>query len=166
MAPSPQNRPSSNMAEALGANPVALPFPELYTALEQGTVDGQENADGVTVFAKLMEVQKHYTATQHNAYVGVLLFSGPVWQRLNEDERNVLRQAGASSQQFWRKALADNEAVLMRTIGEKLTVTALSPVARAEMERLAQPVIDKSMATLDPDLARQVRAAIASIRER
>ncbi|HSW03951.1 TRAP transporter substrate-binding protein [Aquabacterium sp.] len=152
--------------KALGANPVALPFPELYTALEQGTVDGQENANGVTVFAKLTEVQKHYTATQHNAYVGVLLFSGPVWQRLNEDERSVLRQAGSSSQQFWRQALVDNDAVLLRTIGQKLTVTPLSPVARAEMERLAQPVIDKYMAALDPDLARQVRAAIASVRER
>jgi TRAP-type transport system periplasmic protein len=152
--------------KALGANPVALPFPELYTALEQGTVDGQENANGVTVFAKLTEVQKHYTATQHNAYVGVLLFSGPVWQRLNEDERSVLRQAGSSSQQFWRQALADNEAVLLRAIDQKLTVTPLSPMARAEMERLAQPVIDKYMAALDPGLARQVRAAIASVRER
>ncbi len=152
--------------KALGANPVALPFPELYTALEQGTVDGQENANGVTVFAKLTEVQKHYTATQHNAYVGVLLFSGPVWQRLNEDERSVLRQAGSSSQQFWRRALVDNDAVLLRTIGQKLTVTPLSPAARAEMERLAQPVIDKYLAALDPDLARQVRAAIASVRER
>jgi TRAP-type transport system periplasmic protein len=152
--------------KALGANPVALPFPELYTALEQGTVDGQENADGVTVFAKLTEVQKHYTATQHNAYVGVLLFSGPVWQRLNEDERNVLRQAGTSSQQFWRQALIDNETVLLRAIGQKLAVTTLTPEARAEMERLARPVIDNAMAALDPGLAQQVRAAIASVRGR
>jgi TRAP-type transport system periplasmic protein len=161
-----QNAVFIDFWKALGANPVALPFPELYAALEQGTVDGQENANGVTVFAKLTEVQKHYTPTQHNAYVGVLLFSGPVWQRLNEDERSVLRQAGASSQQFWRQALVDNEAVLLRAIGEKLTVTPLSPAARAEMERLAQPVIDQSMAALEPDLARQVRAAIASVRER
>lgn len=152
--------------KALGANPVALPFPELYTALEQGTVDGQENADGVTVFARLTEVQKHYTNTQHSAYVGVLLFSGPVWQRLNEDERAVLRQAGASSQRYFRQALVDNEAVLLRTLGEKLTVTLLTPAARTEIERLAQPVIEKSMAALDPELARQVRAAIASVRER
>jgi tripartite ATP-independent transporter DctP family solute receptor len=150
--------------KALGANPVALPFPELYTALEQGTVDGQENANGVTVFAKLTEVQKHFTATQHNAYVGVLLFSGPVWQRLTEDERAVLLRAGASSQQFWRQALLDNDAMLMRSIGEKLTVTALSSAARAEMERLAQPVIDKYMAALDPGMAQQVRAAIVSVR--
>lgn len=161
-----QNAVYIDLWKALGANPVALPFPELYTALEQGTVDGQENANGVTVFAKLTEVQKHFTATQHNAYVGVLLFSGPVWQRLNEDERSVLRQAGVSSQQFWRQALLDNDAMLLRTIGEKLTVTTLSPAARAAMERLAQPVIDKYMATLDPGLAQQVHAAIASVRGR
>jgi hypothetical protein len=56
--------------------------------------------------------------------------------------------------------------MLMRSIGEKLTVTALSPAARAEMERLAQPVTDKYMAALDPGLARQVRAAIESVRGR
>lgn len=161
-----QNAVFIDFWKALGANPVALPLPELYTALEQGTVDGQENANGVTVFAKLTEVQKHFTATQHNAYVGVLLFSGPVWQRLNEDERSVLSQAGAASQQFWRQALIDNDTMLLRRVGEKLTVTALSPAARAEMERLAQPVIDKYMATLDPGLARQVRAAIATVRDR
>ena len=161
-----QNAVFIDFWKALGANPVALPFPELYTALEQGTVDGQENANGVTVFAKLTEVQKHYTATQHNAYVGVLLFSAPVWQRLNEDERHVLRQAGASSQQFWRQALVDNETMLLRSISEKLTVTTLTPEARAEMERLAQPVIDSYMATLDLGLARDVRAAIASVRGR
>jgi tripartite ATP-independent transporter DctP family solute receptor len=161
-----QNAVFIDFWKALGANPVALPFPELYAALEQGTVDGQENANGVTVFARLTEVQKHFTATQHNAYVGVLLFSGPVWQRLNDDERNVLRQAGTSSQQFWRQALADNETMLLRKIGEKLTVTALSPAARAEMERLAQPVIDKYMAALEPGLAGQVRGAIAAVRGR
>lgn len=151
--------------KALGANPVALPFPELYTALEQGTVDGQENADGVTVFAKLTEVQKHYTNTQHSAYVGVLLFSGPVWQRLNEDERALLRQAGTASERFWRQALVDNEAVLLRRLGEKLTVTLLTPAARAEIERLAQPVIEKAMGAVEPELARQVRSAIGSVRE-
>ncbi len=152
--------------KALGANPVALPFTELYTALEQGTVDGQENADGVTVFARLTEVQKYHTNTQHNAYVGVLLFSGPVWQRLNEDERSVLRQAGAASQRYWRQALLDNEAVLLRALAEKLTITTLSAAARSEIEHLAQPVIEKYLAALDPELARQVRVAIASVRGR
>lgn len=159
-----QNAVFIDFWKALGANPVAIPFPELYPALEQGTVDGQENANGVTVFAKLVEVQKHFTATQHGAYVGVVLFSGPVWQRLNEDERKVLREAGNTSGAQWRKAFADEDQMLLKRIGEKLTVTALTPAARAEMERVAQPVIDKHMATFDATLVQQVRAAIASVR--
>lgn len=151
--------------KALGANPVALPFPELYSALEGGTVDGQENANGVTVFAKLTEVQKHFTPTQHGAYVGVVLFSGPVWARLNEDERKVLREAGATSGAQWRKAFAEEDVMLNKRIAEKLTVTPLSPAARAEMEKLAQPVIDKHLTTFDPALVQQVRAAIATVRK-
>jgi TRAP-type C4-dicarboxylate transport system substrate-binding protein len=143
---------------------VAIPFPELYSALEQGTVDAQENANGVTVFAKLTEVQKHFTETRHGAYVGVVLFSGPVWKRLNDDERRVLTQAGESSGQRWRKALADEDQALLKRIGEKLTVTTLTPAARAEMHRVAQPVIDKHMAAFDAKWAEQVKAALASVR--
>jgi TRAP-type transport system periplasmic protein len=150
--------------KALGANPTAIPFPELYGALEQGTVDGQENANGVTVFARLTEVQKFFTPTQHGAYVGALLFSGPVWQRLNEDERKVLRAASENTTPAWRKALADEDQVLLQRIGEKLKVTPLSPTARAEMEQLTQPVIDKHLRSFDSGLLEQVRGAIASVR--
>jgi tripartite ATP-independent transporter DctP family solute receptor len=159
-----QNAVFIDFWKALGANPVAIPFPELYPALEQGTVDAQENANGVTVFAKLMEVQKHFTATQHGAYVGVVLFSGPVWQRLNEDERKVLREAGNTSGAQWRKALAEEDQMLLKRIADKLTVTTLTPAARADLERLAQPVIDKHMAAFDPALVQQVRSAIGAVR--
>ena len=160
-----QNTVFIDFWKALGANPVAIPFPELYGALEGGTVDAQENANGVTVFAKLMEVQKHFTATQHGAYVGIVMFSGPVWQRLNEDERKVLREAGATSGAQWRKSFLEEDQMLLKRIAEKLTVTPLSPAARAELERLAQPVIDKHMATFDAALVQQVRAAIATVRK-
>ena len=160
-----QNTVFIDFWKALGANPVAIPFPELYSALEGGTVDGQENANGVTVFGKLMEVQKHFTPTQHGAYVGVVLFSGPVWARLNEDERKVLREAGASSGAHWRKGFAEEDVMLNKRIAEKLTVTPLSPAARADLEKLAQPVIDKHLATFDPALVQQVRAAIAKVRQ-
>lgn len=159
-----QNAVFIDFWKALGANPVAIPFPELYSALEGGTVDGQENANGVTVFAKLMEVQKHFTATQHGAYVGVVMFSGPVWARLNEDERKVLREAGATSGAQWRKAFAEEDVMLGKRIADKLTVTALTPAARADLEKLAQPVIDKHLASFDPALVQQVRAAIGTVR--
>ncbi|HET9645089.1 MAG TPA: TRAP transporter substrate-binding protein [Burkholderiaceae bacterium] len=159
-----QNSVFIDFWRALGANPVAIPFPELYTALEQGTVDGQENANGVIVYGKLMEVQRYFTPTQHNAYLGMLLFSGPVWQRLNEEERKVLRDAGASSEQFWRKAIADEDQLLLKRIGEKLVITPLTPEVRREMEQLAQPVIDKHMASFDPKFAELIRAAVSSVR--
>jgi TRAP-type C4-dicarboxylate transport system substrate-binding protein len=94
----------------------------------------------------------------------MLLFSGPVWQRLNEDERKVLRDAGTSSEQFWRKAIADEDQLLLKLIGEKLVISPLSPEARREMEQLAQPVIDKHMGALDPKFSEMVRGAIGSVR--
>ncbi len=160
-----QNSVFIDFWKALGAQPVAIPFPELFSALDQGTVDGQENVNGVTVHVRLVEVQKYFTETRHAAYVGALLFSGPVWQRLNEDERRVLRTASENVTPQWRKGLIDEDERLLQIIRQKLRESTLSPAARAEMEKLAQPVIEQHLRSFDPALVEQARAAIASVRK-
>ena len=59
-----QNPLYVDLWNALGANAVPMPFPEVYSALEQKTVDGQENPAATLVSSKLGEVQKHYSLTR------------------------------------------------------------------------------------------------------
>ncbi len=75
--------------KALGANPTPLGYSELYTALQQGVVDGQENAPAQVVDAKLHEVQKYYSLTGHLQSMICLLVSKNWYDSLPEDLQKV-----------------------------------------------------------------------------
>lgn len=159
-----QNEVFIDFFSALGANPVAIPFPELHSSLEQGTVDGQENVDGVTVFAGVMDVQKYFTETRHLPYVNILIFSKPVFDRLNTDEQAVILEAGRTSAAFWGDAYRGEAGFLSGKINEGLEVSVMPEDEFAKIYELSQPVIDKHMAAFDAEFIEQVNVSISTQR--
>ncbi|WP_375173669.1 TRAP transporter substrate-binding protein [Pseudooceanicola sp.] len=79
--------------EALGASAVALPFGELYTSLQTGVVDGQENPLDTIQRMKFYEVQDYLVLTEHGAMEDVVLFNPTWWSSLPEEYRTVISQA-------------------------------------------------------------------------
>ena len=73
---------------ALKASAIALPFGELYTSLQNGVIDGQENPIDIIERMKFFEVQKNVVVSDHGAIVEVILFSPAVWKKLPENYRN------------------------------------------------------------------------------
>lgn len=82
-----------NLFQAWGAQPLPIAFPELYTALQQGTVDGQDNGIVLTFDSKFQEVQEYFTRTNHAYGVGVLACNKQVWDTLSEDQQAELTSA-------------------------------------------------------------------------
>ncbi|WP_265519033.1 TRAP transporter substrate-binding protein [Nitratireductor luteus] len=78
---------------ALGASAIALPFGELYTALQTGVVDGQENPLDTIQRMKFYEVQKHLVLSNHGAMEDVVLFNPAFWQSLPEEHRATIVEA-------------------------------------------------------------------------
>ena len=76
-----------------GANPVPMSFSELYTALETGTVDGQENPFLVILSNKLNEVQKYLSITNHTYSTNIILVSRKFWDKLSPAEQKIMREA-------------------------------------------------------------------------
>jgi tripartite ATP-independent transporter DctP family solute receptor len=95
--------------EALGAVVHAIAFPELYLALSQKVVDGQENPIAVTYFNKLYEVQKHLAITRHVYNSMVHVISTATWKRLTPDQQKIFREESAASANLMRKQIADDE---------------------------------------------------------
>lgn len=149
---------------ALGATPVHLPWSEVYTALEQGTVDAQENVDGATAAGKFYEVHNQYSQTQHAPYVGALLFSGPTWARLNDDERAVLKQAGETSAANWYREFTEEAAKLQGLFSKSMTITQISDAEFAKIHAAAKPVVEKHLGNMDADLVAEVNATLSSMR--
>ncbi|HEU0199303.1 MAG TPA: TRAP transporter substrate-binding protein, partial [Burkholderiaceae bacterium] len=92
---------------ALGSNALPMPFPELYTALEQRTVDGQENPTATILASKFYEVQKHTALTGHIYSVWVLLLSKKTWDGLSADEKKAVQEAAREATAFERKTIRE-----------------------------------------------------------
>lgn len=95
--------------KTFGLLPTPMPFPELFTALQQGTVDGQENPIPVILSSKFSQVQKHLSLTGHVYSPAVLLLSPTVWNKLSEADKKVFMEAAAKGAAAQRKKVNDDE---------------------------------------------------------
>ncbi|GBL05689.1 TRAP transporter substrate-binding protein [Glaciecola sp. KUL10] len=82
-----------SLMRALGASATPISFGELYTALQQGVVDGAENSPITYYKARHYEICRNFTLDEHNTIPGILMFSEIVWGKLNDQQRDWLQQA-------------------------------------------------------------------------
>lgn len=99
--------------EVLGTNPVPMPLGELYTALETNTVDGQDHPLGVFYSAKLYEVQKYLSLTNHQYGSLLLAMNLDKFNSLTPDQQKVLVDAARKAANVQRKINADKQAELI-----------------------------------------------------
>ncbi|QRF56438.1 TRAP transporter substrate-binding protein [Variovorax paradoxus] len=150
---------------ALGANPSPLPLPEVYTALEQRAVDGQENPYSLVEASKYYEVQRYGSDTRHAFNPVVLLFSKKVWDRLSEDERMILRDAARETQPFQRAANRDVNARAAEFLKSKgMVLTEFSAQERERLRDKLKPVTDKYVRQIDPALTQELFSELGKVR--
>jgi tripartite ATP-independent transporter DctP family solute receptor len=95
--------------EALGATVQAIAFPELYLALSQRVVDGEENPIAVIYFNKFYEVQKYLALTRHIYNNMIHTVSATAWSKLKADQQAIFREESASAGNLMRKLISDQE---------------------------------------------------------
>lgn len=149
---------------ALGANAVPMPFPEVYTALEQKTIDGQENPFTVIEANKFNEVQKYLAGTRHIYNPQTMMISKKTWDRLNKDEQDIILAAAKESQTYQRKVSRDAQDVALANLKKTMEYTELPPAELAKVRAKLKPVIDKYSANVGADFAKQVYTEIDKIR--
>lgn len=149
---------------ALGANPVPMAFPEVYTGLEQHTIDGQENPFTVIEGNKFYEVQKYLSVTGHIFNPQSLIISQKTWNRLNDDEKAMIRAAAAEAQTFQREVTAAGMDKAKATLAAAMTVNEISPAEKDRLRERVKPVIDKFAKSLDGELVKTMYEEIAKVR--
>jgi tripartite ATP-independent transporter DctP family solute receptor len=103
-----ENQVHMTAFRTIGVLPTPMAFPELFTALQQGTVDGQENPIGVILGAKFPQVQKYLTISQHVYSPALILMSPAVWNKLSAEEKTAFKEAAkVGAQAMRRKARED-----------------------------------------------------------
>lgn len=151
----PPDEMTVDIFEALGANPTPMNFSELYIALEQGVVDGQENPLMNIHSSKLYEVQDYISLTGHKYESTPLLMSKMVWDTLTPEQQEVVQEAAIEAGEFNRQASleADEElrsemekaGVAFNEVDNKPFVEATSSVYdlwREEYPELVEMVVN------------------------
>ncbi|WP_292932951.1 TRAP transporter substrate-binding protein [Noviherbaspirillum sp.] len=152
-----QAKISQETIKALGANPVPLAVPELYTALETRTVDGQGTPTAVIAALKLNEVQKYLSLTRHAYGAFVPLVSKKFWDKLSEADRNILRDAALEARTYQRKVARDQAASAQAQMAAKgLVVNEVAPAERARMRDKVKPVWDMFSKEVGQDMFAEV----------
>ena len=99
--------------ESLGAVVTQIAWPEVYMALAQNVVDGQENPLNAIYYAKFYEVQKHVALTRHAYSCLIPVVSTKTWAKLNAEQQQIMREEAKRSGDWVRKALNDEETDLI-----------------------------------------------------
>src|SRR4029453_17049600 len=142
--------------KALKANPVPMAFGELYTALENKTVDGQENPYSVILSNKFYEVQKYVSATNHTFTQNVIIVSKKFWDTLSPEEQKMFRDTFAETRQYQRdQTVAAGDKALGELKAKGMQFNEIAPAEYARMQEATKPVIDKFSGEYDQ--ARAVR---------
>lgn len=109
---------SMNMVKAMGGSPTPISYGELYTALQQGVVDGAENNPPSLYTSRHYEVCKYYTLDEHTSLPDIILISSAIWEDLNEEEKAWLRQAIEESIPYQREVWAKSVEESLRIMQE------------------------------------------------
>jgi tripartite ATP-independent transporter DctP family solute receptor len=119
-----QSQTAVQMVNALGGSPTPISFGELYTALQQGVVDGAENNAPSFYLSGHYEVAKFYSLDEHTAVPDILLISSHVWESLDEQE------------QEWLQKAVDESVIYQRELWKESTEEALAAVQAAGVQVL------------------------------
>ena len=107
---------SIEMVRALGGSATPIPFGELYTALQQGVVDGAENNPPSFYLSRHYEVCKYYSLDKHTSVPDILLMSRLVWESLTKQEQTWLMQAVDESVEqqriYWKESVDESLAAV------------------------------------------------------
>ncbi|MEF7614362.1 TRAP transporter substrate-binding protein [Aquincola sp. MAHUQ-54] len=150
---------------ALGANATPMPFTELYTAMEQAAVDGQENPPATILASKFYEVQKHLVLSRHMYSAWVLLMSKKTWDGLSPQEQKIVQEAAREATLYERKTIrAFSETALADLKKAGMKITELPPAEQAKMRSKLQPVTAKFSKEFGEDTTAELQTELAKVR--
>ena len=143
-----------DIMQALGADAQQIKFAELYVALQQGVVDGQENPLTNIVSSKLYEVQKYLSLSGHKYEVTPFLIGKRAWERLPAADQKIFQDAAAEATALQRKLSKEADDKLLVEL--KAKGVQIDSVDRAQFVAATKPVYDKWTTGPIGDFAKRV----------
>ena len=112
------SKTARDLITMLGGGPTPVPWGELYTALQQGMVDGAENNPNILIITRQYEIAKHFSLDEHTRIPDMVIFSKPIWDRLSPEVRNWVNEAATDSVDFQRKLWREKTEEALQLVAE------------------------------------------------
>lgn len=149
---------------ALGANPVAMDIKELYSALQTGVMDGQENPFAIIQANRYFEVQKFVSKTDHFYDFIAIVANRKQLETMKPEYQKAIRGAMTAAVAYQRKIAADLDAKAVDELKKRMQYNELPPQVREEMRKTSAGVVDQVKARIGADLVDRVLAEVAKAR--
>lgn len=133
-----------------GAQPAPLAFGELYSALQQGVFDGQENPVEIIYTSSFYDVQKYLSLTGHVSNAGLLVVSKVTWKKISEADRAVMKTVARKVQDQQRKTQTSGELEQIAKLKQK--GMQINEINRDAFVKASQPIWEKHAPTIGADL--------------
>lgn len=146
---------------AFGASATPMAMSEVYTALQQGTIDAQENPYTNIVNSRFYEVQDYVVETQHIYDADPLMVSTITWGKLSDDQKSILEEAAKEATAWEREEVLKDVDKDKQTILDSGTkIIELTDDQRAAFREAAQEVYDsfEAAASGNKELIEQIEA--------
>jgi C4-dicarboxylate-binding protein DctP len=150
--------------KALGAIPQVMAFSEVYTALQQGVVDGEENTPSNKYTQKMHEVQKYMTMSDHGVVMYAVIVNKKFWDGLPPDIRTSLSEAMAESTKYvWEIARKENEDAIAKIRAAKTTeIYVLPPAEKAVWRKAMLPLYQEYEGVVGKDTLQAIEKTVAA----
>ena len=135
--------------EFFGATPTPMAWSEVFLALQQGTIDGQENPLVIIDTVKVYEVQKYISLTGHFYSPAVFMLSRQIFESYPQDVQDAILKAEKEARDWERAYSAQLDAELEKSLAEK--GASINTVDKAEWQKACAPIYDKFKDRVNPD---------------
>ncbi|MHC4361664.1 MAG: TRAP transporter substrate-binding protein [Planctomycetota bacterium] len=147
--------------KALGAQPVVINFAELYTALQQGTVDGEELPWVYKLSTKFYEVEKFGTELNYSFDLIYLIFNQQLWQSFSPEDQQILRSTAQLAAKDQREFIAkSNQQVIANLEAKGMKITVLTPDQLAAFQVKMPPVYQQFASKIGQDVIDRFRKGL------
>ncbi|MCM3598044.1 TRAP transporter substrate-binding protein [Metabacillus idriensis] len=149
----------------LGASPTPMAYTELFTAMQQGVIDGQENPFGNTAMDRFYEVQEYMTVTNHVYNPMGLVISKKIFDGFSEEEKKIVLDSAKEAGDYQRQLNQKEDQNYKKMISDGGTkITELTPEAHAEFEEAVKSVYDEFVDEIGQDYLDEFLAEIENVK--
>ncbi|NIC06620.1 TRAP transporter substrate-binding protein [Billgrantia bachuensis] len=149
--------------KTLGANPTPMAFGELFSAMEQGVVDGQENPWSTILTSNFHEVQDYGSETRHVYTPFIMMISERTWERMAPEYQELVQEAARQSAEYEIQLATEYDDWSREQLEEKgMQITRLDDEQIAAFQEAVQPVYDEWAPKIGEDLIAEIQEIVES----